>query len=97
MNLLSNAIKYSNDKGVIHVEVKSHEPSEALLNFSDKPEYRFMEIKVIDHGEGILAKELPYIFDKFYQAKSISGKQKSGTGIGLSLTKGLVQLHHGKI
>src|SRR5690606_10059989 len=58
---------------------------------------RYLELSIIDNGIGIPENELPYIFDKFYQAKSSPSIANSGTGIGLSLTKGLVELHHGTI
>ena len=50
-----------------------------------------------DNGIGILPEELPRIFEKFYQAKSSTKISSPGTGIGLSLTKALVELHQGTI
>jgi len=58
---------------------------------------RFVEIEVTDSGEGISSDELPYIFDKFYRGKSSEIRRNQGTGIGLTLTKGLVEIHHGNI
>ena len=56
---------------------------------------RNVKISITDSGPGIPKEELEHIFQLFYQADS--GKQKMGTGIGLALTKELVDLHHGKI
>lgn len=58
---------------------------------------RCVELIILDNGIGIDASELPLIFDKFYQAKSASKVANPGTGIGLSLTKALIELHGGTI
>ena len=58
---------------------------------------RCLELIVVDNGIGISMDEIPRIFDKFYQAKSAVKIPNPGTGIGLSLTKGLVGLHQGGI
>ena len=55
-----------------------------------------MEITISDSGVGIKASQLPYIFDRFYQADSSESQPKPGTGIGLSLVKELVELHDGE-
>jgi len=82
-NLLSNAFKFTPKGGAITLDVIVEDWE------------RNVKISVTDSGPGIPKEELENIFQLFYQADS--GKQKVGTGIGLALTKELVDLHHGKI
>ena len=50
-----------------------------------------VRVEVEDHGPGIAAADLPYIFDRYYRSRSDAGKQ--GTGLGLSITKAIFQQH----
>ncbi|MFI0430985.1 two-component regulator propeller domain-containing protein [Mariniflexile sp. HMF6888] len=93
VNILSNAFKFTTDNGKINVMINTKS-----LEYEDKRDIvRYLELIIIDNGLGISKKELPFIFDKFYQAKSALMITNPGTGIGLSLTKGLVELHKGSI
>lgn len=78
-NLLSNALKYTSEGGEITLTVKE--------------ENGRVMISVADNGCGISSDELPYIFDRFYQAKN-AGR---GTGIGLAIVKAFTELHHGEV
>lgn len=82
-NLLTNAIKYNNDNGVVTL---SAEETDGVLN-----------ICVIDSGIGISADEKSMIFDKFYRSDNEDVRSRSGHGLGLSLVKDIISLHHGKI
>jgi signal transduction histidine kinase/ligand-binding sensor domain-containing protein/DNA-binding response OmpR family regulator len=84
-NLLSNSFKHvATTSGEINVEVKE---------FQD-----FIEVKIQNNGEGIPENEIPKIFDRFYQIENLHQQtQKFGTGIGLSLAKGIVESHRGEI
>jgi signal transduction histidine kinase/ligand-binding sensor domain-containing protein/DNA-binding response OmpR family regulator len=86
-NLLSNAFKFTPDYGNIHV----------TLNIDkDSRNNKVVHIAVSNNGKGIRTNEIQYIFDRFYQGSEQSSIQE-GTGIGLHLTKNLVELHHGAI
>lgn len=81
-NLLSNALKHTPEKGTI------------TLRATQEKEYALIEIT--DTGKGIAPEETERIFDRFYQSEQ-TGASDTGTGIGLALTKGIVELHHGTI
>ena len=55
-------------------------------------ELKDMTIAIIDHGKGISAEDLPYIFDRFYKVKSEDNK--NGTGLGLAIAKQIAERHH---
>ncbi|MGE5942853.1 MAG: two-component regulator propeller domain-containing protein [Flavobacteriales bacterium] len=93
VNILSNAFKFTSNNGEIKIIINC---KETMVGESQEKS-RYLKLSIVDNGIGIPENELPYIFDKFYQAKSSPEISNSGTGIGLSLTKGLVELHHGTI
>ena len=83
-NLLSNAVKFTPEGGTVTVSASS------LM--SD-----WVEIAVQDTGIGIEAEDLPKLFQPFTQLESPVIKRQQGTGLGLALTKHLVELHGGTI
>lgn len=87
INLLSNAFKFTPDGGSIVISVWVEK---------DTMGNNQVVISVTDNGRGIQPKDIPYIFDRFYQAEDKSISQK-GSGIGLHLVKNLIELHHGTI
>ncbi|MBK7377950.1 MAG: response regulator [Ignavibacteriales bacterium] len=93
-NLLSNAFKFTPEGGEITVSVK---PSSFLPLVKGELKGDSVEIKVRDTGIGISEEELPKLFDRFYQVDNSQTREHEGTGIGLALTKELVELHKGKI
>ena len=82
-NLLSNAIKFTPDGGRIDVQARA-----------EGDQY---EIAVTDSGRGISPEFLPQIFERFSQQESGTGKSFAGLGIGLTIVKHLVDIHHGSI
>ena len=89
-NLFSNAFKFTPEGGEIIVEVSQRLPDSTFKEGR-------VEIHVKDSGIGIAAEHLPKLFDRFYQVDSSMTREFEGSGIGLALTKELVDLHHGKI
>jgi signal transduction histidine kinase len=83
LNLLDNAVKYSDEKKVVHI-------SAGVRNGE-------LLISITDNGVGIKKEDLKRIFEKFYRAESLSGKKVSGSGIGLSLVKEIMEVHGGKV
>lgn len=96
-NLIFNAIKFSNTKGRVIVRVtKSNENSFITLENGTK-KYKYIKIEVEDNGLGISQEQLPYVFQRFYQVNQQNKTSISGSGIGLAITKDLIDLHYGTI
>ena len=83
-NLLANAFKFTSEKGKVAIHL-SHDQLKSL------------RISVSDSGVGIAKDQIPHIFDRFFQVDNLNPETYQGTGIGLSLTKELVELMGGKI
>lgn len=82
-NLLANAISFTNDHG--HV----------LVSAEKLPGY--VKLAVVDDGIGIPAKDLPRVFERFFQVQSHLTRRHGGMGLGLSVAKAMVELHGGEI
>ena len=83
-NIVSNAIKYmEKPRGIIQLRVK---------DVGD-----FIQVEIADNGKGIAAKDLPYIFDRFYRTDVSRNSSKGGSGIGLSIVKKIMEDHGGKV
>src|SRR5690606_1519312 len=86
-NLLSNAYQFTHERGLATLK------GQAVTQGNKE----WMQIHVEDSGKGIPPEEINKIFDRFYQVDSFQTREQEGTGIGLALTKELVELHHGII
>jgi len=91
-NLLSNAFKFTPSKGKITLELEF-----GFLTPSDQSDPDQLTIRVTDSGVGIQIENLNKIFDRFYQADNSMISKNAGSGIGLALTKHLVEIHLGTI
>lgn len=82
LNLLSNAFKHTFE-GRIEVRLRSIDGA--------------AELEIRDTGVGISEQDRPHVFDRFHRVKDTRARSHEGTGIGLTLVRELVQLHHGTI
>jgi signal transduction histidine kinase/ligand-binding sensor domain-containing protein/DNA-binding response OmpR family regulator len=90
-NLLSNAFKYAPQKGQITLAL-NFEKKKGKNNLT-----QYFELKVSDNGVGIAPEHLQHIFDHFYQTPTAENSRMEGSGIGLALTRELVNILHGEI
>ncbi len=84
-NLLSNAIAYTAPGGKINVSVKLSPDKQSTIT------------NIQDTGEGISKEAIPHLFTKFFRISGKLGQGSKGTGLGLYISKEIVQMHHGKI
>ncbi|PIB35239.1 hypothetical protein BFP72_07435 [Reichenbachiella sp. 5M10] len=84
INLISNAMKFTHKGEQVKISIR-HSQEKSI------------EISVADTGDGIPEKDLPFIFERFYQADDPNRLNQGGTGIGLALCQELARLHEGKL
>lgn len=82
-NLVENAVKFVNDGGT--------------LSFSFEKEGDLCTVGIKNTGEGLKDSEIQQVFDRFYKTDSSRGKDTTGLGLGLSISRKIVHLHHGHI
>ena len=105
-NLLSNAVKFTPERGTITVRARTL-PAAAAAGEDGQPENishapgpgpaDCLELEVADTGMGIRAADLPRLFTEFTQLETTKDQRHEGAGLGLALTKRLVELHGGRI
>jgi Signal transduction histidine kinase len=81
-NLLTNAVKYCGQDKSVFINVKHWG--------------KIVHLEVIDHGMGIKPEELPYVWERYYKSSSHHVRTTSGSGLGLSIVKEILQLHKSK-
>ena len=82
-NLVSNSIKYSKEQGVIEINFESSN--------------NFLKVYIKDTGMGINSADVPYIFNKFYRGEKSRNQNIAGSGLGLSISKYIMEAHGGFI
>ena len=82
-NLIKNAVKFSDEGSTVQIVVKDHQ--EMIL------------FQVVDQGRGIPLEEQSHLFEPFYQVESGLDRSYGGTGLGLTICRGIVVGHGGKI
>ncbi len=83
-NIISNSVKYSNAKDSV-IDIK-------IIDEGD-----YVQVAISDNGKGIPAKDVPYIFDRFYRADASRNSTQGGSGIGLAIAKKVIEAHGGHI
>lgn len=82
---------------IVNNSVKYMDKNEMIIDMLVKDVGDFIQIEIADNAKGIAAKDLPYIFDRFYRTDASRNSSKGGSGIGLSIVKKIVEEHGGKI
>lgn len=82
---------------VVGNSVKYMDKQTGLINIRIKDVGDFIQVEIEDNGRGIAAKDLPYIFERFYRADASRNSSTGGSGIGLSIVKKIMEDHGGKI
>jgi len=82
-NLIENALRHTPAGGRVQVQARRDDGR--------------LYVEVVDSGEGIAAADLPYVFDRFYRGEKSRSRESGGAGLGLSISKGIVEAHGGTI
>jgi len=82
-NLITNSLKHTSQGGEVIVSVERRA--------------RTVEVKIMDNGTGISPADLPFVFERFYRGDRSRSREKGGSGLGLTIVKGIVEAHQGNI
>ena len=88
-NICDNGVKFAKDGGDFRIRIRYDDASESRR--------RKIVISVYNQGEGIPEEDLPYVFERFYKADKSRGLDKSGVGLGMFISKTIIDAHNEKI
>ncbi len=91
INLISNALKFTSPSGFVGIHLRTS------MHYFGRERREAVEIEISDNGPGIPTEHQQRIFERFFQVDQKEGSVSPGTGIGLTLAKGLIDLHKGDI
>jgi ligand-binding sensor domain-containing protein/signal transduction histidine kinase/DNA-binding response OmpR family regulator len=94
-NILSNAFRYTSDGKAVRVLIEKFDHDS--INEKDKYPYGIVKISVIDQGRGIPEDLTEKIFNRFYQVQTENLANPASSGVGLSIAKEFIEMHHGEI
>jgi len=101
INIIGNAVKYTEAKGEINIELKvtnNIAPSSIARKYKYKSKnIKYILCKISDNGIGIPSKEQNKMFDRFFRASNALSSEENGTGLGMTITKKIIDLHKGAI
>jgi signal transduction histidine kinase len=83
-NLLDNALRHTPPRGTVSLALRQPEPG-------------WVDLDVRDTGEGIAPEHLPHLFERFYRADPSRGRTRGGSGIGLTISRALVEAQGGEL
>lgn len=84
-NLCNNAVKFAREEGVLRLRITFTEDGKQVT------------VSVYNEGEGIAEDDLPFVFERFYKADKSRGMDKTGVGLGLFISKAIIDAHHQRI
>jgi len=87
VNLVDNAVRHTSSGGCVRVVARR----------DDESDTRRVRVEVIDDGEGIAAADLPRVFERFYRGEKSRSREHGGAGLGLAISKGIIEAHGGAI
>ncbi len=87
VNLVDNAVRHTPSGGCVLVVARR----------DGEPGIHGVRVEVIDNGEGIAAADLPRVFERFYRGEKSRSREHGGAGLGLAISKGIVEAHGGSI
>jgi two-component system phosphate regulon sensor histidine kinase PhoR len=99
LNLIENGIKYTEEGGSIQIRLikDSFFPEENLVGPSQGEGGEFIKIIISDTGIGIAKEDQERIFDRFFRVDKARSRGQGGSGLGLSISKWIVEAHQGEI
>ncbi|MBO5270170.1 MAG: HAMP domain-containing histidine kinase [Clostridia bacterium] len=84
-NICDNAVKFSNEGGRLEIAIRAQR------------ERKKVQVTVLNEGQGIPAEDIPYVFDQFYKGDKSRGLDKSGVGLGMFISKAIIDAHKEEI
>ncbi len=102
-NNLPNVLMNADENRIVQVisnmvdNAEKHIKNDGFINITSEIDENHVVLVIEDSGEGIEAKDLPYIFEAFYQGKQDKDVKKQGAGLGLAICDYIIKKHHGEI